>query len=203
MSSEQYIPIPGQLSVVFESDTLDMLQVGVLGTHLHEILNQVAITVLQVHDELERDAGRAPSLRFIPQTYERQDTLVRGRLKALRQGSIEMDIAAVVAAVFSQPGAVAILTNLLSNAIWAIGVYGARVSGVYVDWKKGREDEWAGFLMRPEAGRRRLRPRIEKFIEMLYQSSGGGKLKLKTRDVEIEIEFYGVSRPNVKRVEDA
>lgn len=197
MLYEDYLQIPGKLSLKFESDSLDLLQVGVLGTHLHSILNQVAITVLQVTDELERDAGRTPALRHIPQTYERQDALVKARLVGFREGSIEMEIAAVVAQVFSQPGAVSVLNNLLSNAIWAIGTYASRASGIFVHWKMGQEENFAGALLRPQAGRKRLRPKVEKFVKLLADSANGGRLRLRTDEVDFEIEFnprYGEDR---------
>lgn len=194
MNENEYTELPGALSVKFSADDLDLLQVGFLGTYLHAILNQAAISTLQVHDAHNRGAGRATVLKFIPQNYERSDVLVKARLKGLRQGSIELDIAAVVAQVFSQPGAVSLLSNLLSNAIWAIGVYAARVSGVYVNWKKGRDLDFAGELIRPEAGRKRMRPKIVQFVRLLAESSNGGKLRLKTDQVEFEIEFNPKNR---------
>jgi len=190
MIADDYIQIPGELSLKFQAKELDLLQMGVLGTHLHEILNQVAISVIQAHDADLREEGTVQTIKFIPQTFQRQDALIKARLNGFRQGSIEMDIGAVVASVFSQPGAVSILNNLLSSAIWAIGTYAARMHNIRVNWNsRGRDDGMYDFLVRPEAGRKRLRPKVEKFIELLAESSNGGRLRLKTDEVDFEIEF--------------
>jgi hypothetical protein len=127
MTENDYIKVPGQLSLTFKADEIDLLQVGLLGMHLHKILNQVAISMIQVHDELARPEGEPPAIKFIPQTFNREDALIKAQLKGFRQGSVEMEIAAVAAAVFSQPGAVSVLSNLLSSAIWAIGTYATRI----------------------------------------------------------------------------
>lgn len=203
MEQEKYSQLQGTLSLKFETDTLELLQVGVLGLHLHEIVNQVAITELQVADELQHSAGKPQLLTFIPQTYERQDKLIKIRLASFRQGSVEMDLNALVNAVASHPGAVAILTNLLSNAIWAIGTYAARVPGVFVRWKSGEGREFAGLLFRPKGGRKKLRPKIDKFVRLLAESSHGGRLYLKANDVEFEIEFDPPARKRAKTVEDS
>ena len=193
MAQDKYIQIPGELSLKFKADEIDLLQIGVIGTHVHEILNQVAISMIQQYDDL---ASEQQSINFIPQTMLRQDALIHARLKGLRQGSIEMDITAVAAQVFSQPGAASILTNLLSSAIWAIGTYAARMPRIYVKWNsKKREDDVYDILVRPQAGRRKLRPKIEKFIKLLAESSNGGRLHLKTDDVDFEIEFNPAQTP--------
>jgi len=189
-TENDYIEVPGKLSLTFKADHIDLLQIGVLGTHLHRVLNQVAISIIQVHDQHARQLSEPTAIKFIPQTFNREDALISARIKNLRQGSVEMDIAAVVAAVFTQPGGAAILENLLSNAIWAIGTYAAKMTNVTVDWKsKGRNDGSYDLLLRPEAGRKKLRPRIEKFIDLLAESPNGGRLHLKTSDLDLEIHF--------------
>jgi hypothetical protein len=196
MIENDYIQIPGKLSLIFKADEIDLLQVGVLGTHLHKILNQVAISMIQVYDELARPDGDPTTIKFIPQTFNREDALIKARLTGFREGSVEMDIAAVAAQVFSQPGAVSVLTNLLSSAIWAIGTYAARMPNIRVKWNSvHNRDDMYDILVRPEAGRKKLRPKIEKFIEMLAESSNGGRLHLKTDDVDFEIEFNPPPEP--------
>ena len=189
MPEHDYIPLNERLWLKFETEDMDILHIGVLNYHLHTVLNQVAITMFQVHDETLRDGGsRERALPFIPQTYNREDTLIRARVSKIRQGSLEMELSAFAAAIFSQPGAVAVVHNLFSNVIWAIGHYAAKVSGVYVRRIRGADN--SGALLRPQAARKRLRPKIEKFIHLLSESSNGGRLHFRSEDEEIEIEFY-------------
>lgn len=188
MVEDNYLNLPGNLLMRFHADELDLLQFGVIGLHIHGILNQVAISIIQAKDEIA--PGPTSSIKFIPQTLQRQDALIKARVIGFRQGSFEMEVQALVASVFSQPGAASILNNLLSSAIWAIGSYAMRMPRIRVIWKeKEREDDVYDILVRPEAGRRRLRPKIEKFIDALAESSNGGRLRLKTKDIDLEIEF--------------
>ncbi|MTI20394.1 hypothetical protein E1176_05110 [Fulvivirga sp. RKSG066] len=121
MNKLEYEQIDSPLSVKLSSDNLDMLQIGVLGSQLHRLLNQMALATIEEENERLEKQEKELIQFHIPQTLGREDVLVRAQISSLRQGSIELDIAAMVALVFSQDNAIALLQNLSANAIWAIG----------------------------------------------------------------------------------
>lgn len=184
----EYEEISEPLLVHFESKDMDLLQVGILNSSLHEILNQVAITILnEENEELERN-GKNRLLEYIPQSLGRQDVLVRARIIGVSEGSIELYIQPLLAQIFSEPTAVAILQNLVANALWAIGEYGRRVAGCYITRSKG-----LNYISRPLpeiSARHRLRPRVENLVKHLKEASNGGRIVLKTEDEELIVEFY-------------
>src|SRR5437868_1177231 len=101
----EYEKISEPLLIHFESEDMDLLQIGILNSSLHEILNQVAITILnEENDELE-SRGENKLLEYIPQSLSRQDVLVRGRILGVKEGSIEFYIQPLLAQIFSVPGA--------------------------------------------------------------------------------------------------
>src|ERR1043165_5034130 len=97
----EYEAIGNPLLIHFESRDLDMLQVGILTSALHEILNQVAITLLNEENEALERQGKNRLLEFIPQSLNRQDVLVRARIVGIKEGSIEFYIQPLLAQVFS------------------------------------------------------------------------------------------------------
>jgi hypothetical protein len=103
-----------------------------------------------------------------------------------------MEIAAFAAAVFSEPGAVAIIHNLFANVIWAIGCYGGKVAVAQIRQIRGGREH--SRYLPPQAARHKLRPRVEKFLKLLAEASNGGRLKLRSGDEEIEVEFYPKDR---------
>lgn len=132
--------------------------------------------------------GENKLLEYIPQSLNRQDVLVRARIVGIRGGSIEFYIQPLLSQIFSEPGAVAILQNLVANTLWAIGVYGKRVAGSRLIGHKG-----SAHMMRalPEtSARRRLRPRIENLIKHLKDASNGGRIEFRSGDEGLIVEFY-------------
>jgi hypothetical protein len=185
----EYEKISEPLFIHFESEDLDLLQVGILNSSLHEILNQVAITVLNEENAMLEREGRKKLLEFIPQSLSRQDILVRARIIGISEGSIEFNLQPFLAQVLSEPGAGAILHNLVANTIWAIGHYGTRVVGSRI---KGRKNsERISEVLPGTSARRRLRPRVENLLKHLKDASNGGRIILRSGDEELIIEFYG------------
>jgi len=184
----EYQEIGEPLLIHFESKDLDMLQVGILTSALHEILNQVAITILNEESDILQSQGENRLLDFIPQSPNRQDVLVRARIVGIREGSIEFYIQPLLAQIFSEPSAIAILQNLVANTIWAIGAYGKRVVGSSIIEQRG-----SAYMMRtlPDtSSRRRLRPRVENLIKHLKDTGNGGRIEFRSGDEELIVELY-------------
>lgn len=197
----EYEEIGQKLLIHFESDDLDLLQVGILNSSLHEILNQVAITILNQENEY-RELEQKPKLfDFIPQTLNREDILIRARVVGVSEGSIDLNIQPIVAQIFTEPGAVAILNSLVSNTIWAIATYGRRVVGSKI-FKHGESDRVPDALPATSA-RKRLRPRVEHLIKHLKDASNGGRIILRSGDEELIVEFYSHDGPSERRREHA
>jgi len=184
----EYQEVSDQLSIHFESEDLDLLQLGILNSSIHEILNQVAITVLNERNEELQSEGRNKILDYIPQSLSRQDILVRARLLGVKEGSIEFFIQPFLAQVFSEPGAISILHNLVANALWAIGFYGSRVVGTKI-MARATPVNMAEPLP-ATAAKRRIRPRVENLIKHLKDASNGGRIVLRSGDEELIVEFY-------------
>lgn len=198
----QYEKISGRLEVRSEAPDLDLLRLGILNSSLHEIFNLVALAIYEEANGREEEAGRQKLLDNIPQNMNRQDVLIRARIEGIRQGSIILDLQPLVAAVFSQPGAIAIVQNLAANVLWAIGQYGTKVTGVLIKWLNRRtgDGRTSGVLAIPSTtAHRRIRPRVEKLIEHLKESGNGGKISFKSGDEELTIEFYGADGGNRNR----
>jgi hypothetical protein len=189
----KYDEISAQLHIHFESDDMDLLQVGILNSSLHEILNQVAITVLNQENEHRESEGREKLFDFIPQTLSREDVLIRARIIGVSSGSLELNIQPIVAQIFSEPSAVAILNNLVANVIWAIATYSRRVVGSKIirTGKPGRISE----VLPATSSRRRLRPKVENLIKHLKDASNGGRIVLRSGDEELIVEFYSSEAP--------
>jgi hypothetical protein len=183
-----YQKISGRLSIQFESEDMDLLQVGILNSSLHDILNQVAITILNEENNVLEAEGSRRLLEFIPQSLSREDVLVRARITNVSQGSIKFDIQPFVAQVFTVPGAIAILENLIANTIWAIAAYGTRVVGSKI--RKTGHSKHIHEALPATAGRRRMRPRVENLIKHLKDASNGGRIILRSGDEELIVEFY-------------
>lgn len=193
--SMDYVPLQSQLSIRFEADDLDILQLGILNYHLHGLLNQVAIGALTEEDRIRQAEGDETLLDAIPQTLNRDDALIRARVSAVRQGSIELDLNTVVAALYSTPGAIAILQNLSADVIWAVGQFASRVTSARVlNWRKSNIDRKIPSV----SARRKLSTKVEKFVRLLAESSSGGRIYLRSGDEELEIEFNHPKRPNNK-----
>jgi len=184
----EYQKIGAPLTLHFESENLDLLQVGILNSALHEIMNQVAIGVVDEENKFLQSQGQQKILDHIPQTFTRQDILVRARIVGVRGGSIEFDIQPLLALVFNQPNAVAILQNLAANVIWAIANYGTRVVGTQISQKGNSQSDRP--IIPETSARRRLRPRVERLLEHLKETSNGGRIVLRSGDEELIVEFY-------------
>ena len=184
----KYSEISRPLHIHFESDDMDLLQVGILNSSLHEIMNQVAITVLNQENEQREREGKEKILDFIPQTLSREDVLVRARITGVSEGSLGIDIQPIVAQVFSEPGAVAILSNLVANTIWAVANFSRRVVGSRII-RKGKPGQISDVLP-GTSSRRRLRPKVENLIKHLKYASNGGRIVLRSGDEELIVEFY-------------
>jgi hypothetical protein len=184
-----YENLKSKLVLKFDSDNLDILQVGILNYHLHGLLNQVAIALLGEEDTHRVARGEPKLLQIIPQTTNRDDALIRARITGVRQGSIELDLQTVILAVYSTPGAIAILQNLAANVIWAVGAYAYRVSGAKVT--KHRSSLADDHNVQSVAARKRLGTKAEKFVKLLAESTNGGRIYLKSDDEELEIIFNG------------
>lgn len=186
----QYEKISDPLEVRFEALDLDLLQLGILNTSLHSILNQVALAIYDDANQKEEEAGRPKLLDHIPQNLNREDVLVRARVEGIRQGSVIYELQPIIAAVFSQPGAIAIAGNLVANVLWAIGAYGTRVAGAAIT-RAGRQRDGRMLPVPATTARRRIRPQVERLIQHLKQSGNGGKITFRSGDEELTIEFYG------------
>ncbi|WP_375578684.1 hypothetical protein ABWH96_16885 [Marivirga tractuosa] len=186
MNNLKYKEIDSPLSVNLSSDDLDMLQIGVLGSQMHKLLKQMALVTLEEENANLEKQEKELIQYHIPQTLGREDVLVRAKISSLRQGSIEIDIAAMVALVFSQANAISLLQNLSANAIWAIGEYATKVTGVNVISRKtGRDSE-----VKKTVSRRRLGPMATKVIKELKDTANGGRLELRSGEDELIIEIY-------------
>lgn len=184
----QYEKVSNPLSIHFESDDLDLLQVGILNSSLHKILNQVAIALLSEENKNLEKIGQDKILDHIPQTLSRDDVLIRARIISVNQGSIKFDIVPLLAMIFSQAGAAAILQNLISNVIWAIGTYGLKVPGCKIIRQQSLSDEK---LQVPNtSAKRRIRPIVVQLVNHLKEASNGGKITLRSGDEELTVEFY-------------
>lgn len=185
----EYKQLASRLTLKFEADDLDILQLGILNYHLHGLLNQVAIAMLGEEDELRARRGEDKLLSIIPQTPNRDDALIRGKITGVRQGSIELDLQTVILAIYSTPGAIAILQNLAANVIWAVGAFASRVAAArIVRHESSFDDE---HRVPSVAARKRLGTKVEKFVQLLAESTNGGRIYLKSGDEELEIEFNG------------
>ena len=183
----KYQTLNQPLSIYFHSNDLDLLQVGILGTEMHKLLNQVAIALIEENNKA-LDKAKKPLVEFhLPQSTYRDDVLIRAKVSAIRQGSIELDIGVVMAQVFSIPGATSIVGNLMATAIWAIGEYATKVVGCRVTKRETRTDVSA---VAKTSARRRLGPIVERAFKELQASSNGGEFRMKSGDEEIEIKFY-------------
>jgi hypothetical protein len=193
----EYQRIGAPLSLHFESENLDLLQVGILNSSLHEIMNLVAIAIVDEENEFAQSHGEQKILDHIPQTFTRQDILIRASIIGVREGSIEFDIQPLLALVFTVPNAVAVLQNLAANVIWAIGTYGTRVVGSRIVRKGISQGDRPSI---PEtSARRRLRPRVERLLKHLKETSNGGRIVLRSGDEELIIEFYPSNGPEKSR----
>lgn len=188
---EETIEVGEPLRVHFEVDELNLLNLGLLSWHLHTIMNQVAVTLFQARNEEMRAEGKSPMLESVPQSASREAALVRATIGRIKGGSLDIELAGRVSAVFSQPGAATVVHKLFSNALWAIANYATKTEGVAVRWIKGQEEAFDAALMRPIGGRRPLKQKIEKFINTLSESAKGGKLTLSTPVAGLEIVFVG------------
>lgn len=123
----------------------------------------------------------------------REDVLVRARITGISGGSLELNIQPIVAQVFSEPGAVAILNNLVANTIWAIANYSRQVVGSKIirKGKPGRISE----VLPATSSRRRLRPRVENLIKHLKHASNGGRIVFRSGEEELIVEFYSSQPP--------
>ena len=184
----EYQDLNTPIQLKFSSDNLDLLQVGILGSELHRLFNQIAIALIQEENK-KLDERNEPLIEYhIPQSTGRDDILIRARVTALRQGSIEIDLAAFVALVFSQPGAVAIIHNIAANAIWAISSYSSKIVGCSVTTKNSTQ----GNPNLPKtSAKRRLGPIIERVFNELKSSSNGGEFILKSGEEEVIIRING------------
>lgn len=188
----KYEDLDSPLSIYFHSNNLDLLQIGILGSEIHKLLNQVAISLIEEHNK-ELDAAKQPLIDFhLPLSSSREDVLIRANVSAIRQGSIELEVAAVMAQVFSVPGAGAIVQNLMATAIWAIGEYAKKVVGCRITKQSNTKDI---SKIAKTSSRRRLGPIVERVLKELKASSNGGEFRMKSGDEEIEIKFYSNTGP--------
>ncbi|WP_176764260.1 hypothetical protein [Aquimonas voraii] len=186
----KYIELGEKLELSLSSDDMDLLQTGILSQSMHDILNHVAIALFEEANLEAEQAGQPKVLEQIPQNLTRDDVLIRARISGVRQGSVVYELAPVIAAVFSLPGAVAVCQNLVSNVIWAVARYGVEVSGIRVS-HSGRGNARG---VPSTSGRKRIRPRVERLIKHLKEASNGGKVTIKSGDEELTIEFFGSDR---------
>lgn len=189
--------LPERLRIKFSATNLDLLALGVLGSSLHEILNQVAVTMYQMSDDEKKKRGEKGDLLHIPTNYDRVDNLVTARIDGIRQGSVVLDVSGlVVASVFSTPGAVSVIHNLFSQLVWTVGARAYRRFGTFARLSTSptlekEEESLVKHLLKPVAGRRKLNTRIDRFLDSLSRSSAGGSLRLRADNVELEIIFNG------------
>lgn len=188
----KYDKLESSLTLKFSADELDILEFGNLNYHLHCLLNQVAISMLNLEDERRMLHGEEKLLETIPQTMNRDDALIRARIVGVRQGSVELDLQTAILSIASTPGAASILQNLAANTIWAIGIYAQRVAGAKILKRFSRTNQ--EHLISPVSARKRLGSKVEKFVKQLAESPNGGRLYLRSGDEELEIEFNSSRR---------
>lgn len=189
------------ITLSYDSDDLDLLQIGVLNKSLHNLLNQVAIAMLDEENQEREKAGKPRLITTLPTTFTREDVLIRARLVGLHQGSIVQDLQPVLAAVASNPHAVAILQNLAANVIWAIGEFGVRVSGVKLSHRLNRGRDRV--RLPGISARRRLSAKVVNLVKEIKEAGNGGRLVIKTRDEELIIELNAPARrPDQHHVDD-
>jgi hypothetical protein len=182
----EYETLEATSSVVFTSEEFDLLQFGLVGEQIHRLLNRVAIALLTEANK-QRQAREEPLISFkIPQTENRDDVLIRARIVRLREGSLEIDLSVLLATVFAQPGAVAVLENLVSSAIWALGARASRVIGCRLVGQKTNRN----VRLPATSARRRLGPVVDRFLKTIQSSTRSGRLIWRTGDEEVIIEFF-------------
>lgn len=183
--------ISSELAIYYQADEIDLHQVGTLNNSLHELLNQIAISMIESENDRRSKREECHILDSLPTSFGRSDILIRGRVAALKTASIEAVITPVLHAAAANPHVIALLQNLSANVVWAIGKYGADQAGIRIrNWKGDARDA----DVKGVAAKKLSSVRVRNLIKDLKDSSNGGRLKLKSGEDEIEIEFYGPRR---------
>lgn len=182
-----YNPISNRLELMYEAEEIDLLQIGILNKSLHNLLNQVAIALLEKESQNYQDQRGNRTIPILPMTFSREDILIRARVVGIRQGSLILDLQPYIAAVANTPGAIAILQNLVANVIWAIAAFGWKVSGATIS-RRGRSN--ANTHLLSAGAQRRLSTKVQQFLKEIKEAGNGGKLVLKSEDEELTVELY-------------
>ena len=181
-----YQKVGTPIQIHFESNDLDLLQIGILNKSLHDLLNQTAISILNQYSEIEQARGNPKAFDYLPITVNREDILIRGRLTNVSVGSINIDLQPYVASVLSTAGAYAILQNLSASLILSILAHSAKVIGVKAVRIPTRKFSENISVVRNE---KRLSNQVSKLLKDLSGSTNGGKIYIRSGDEEILIEL--------------
>jgi hypothetical protein len=187
MEKNQDSKVSNRLKVHYESDDLDLLQIGVLNKSLHNLLNHIAIAIVEIENEKAESRGEKRIVDTIPQTFTREDVLIRARLETIKIGSIELELQPYLAAIACSPHSIAILQNLVANAMWAIMEYAAKIPGISIS-KKSKGSNTS--TLPGTSAKRRLSTKVNNLVKEIKESGHGGKLTIKSEDEELTIELY-------------
>jgi hypothetical protein len=205
MQTDDYIAIQGKLTIELRFPSTSLLQMGVMGIHFHQLLNQTALAVIRDADDPQSNEGGEPLLKYVPHTMDGEDALIDAGIVELKKGSLIVEIEAAVAPVFNNPHSVAVLEGLTANAIWVIAMHASRIGGVAI---RMMHDATEKLIKIGDRKRRtlnssaKLRSTVEKLLLALKDSSNGGRVHLKSGDIEIDIEFYPTDRRSSRDVAD-
>jgi hypothetical protein len=163
----EYIDLETDLEISFESERLDMLQLGYLNLGMHRIMNRIAL------DMLTKEGWLIGSL---PADSASELVLVRGIAISFENGSfvekIQLKVASVVSGEnlqrFGRDFVISVMANLA-----AAGIIGPMPPELPPD---------------PPPVIEQVRPDINKMVQDLA-TNGGGKITIKSNGAEITIEI--------------
>jgi len=114
----------GNLEIEYVGKPLDLYSFGVLHLNIQDIIDKVAFYTLSEAGLLEPSWRRQKYLPTrVPSAYRR---LLRAEIRTLKVGSLSESIIFGAISVLADSNVRAVLQNLLSNIIWAIGVSGVK-----------------------------------------------------------------------------
>ncbi|MCI0418876.1 MAG: hypothetical protein L0312_06590 [Acidobacteria bacterium] len=176
----------GTLEVSLTGQSPDLDALGVLQTHLQEIVDRVAYWVAFEGGMLPPTSMNMPHLRRLGRAFRlgQPGYLVKGRLLKASTGSLIQEIGIALAVVVADPDMRAVLQNLAANVVWAISVSGVR--GL-------RQREGSVPFEQNSRYRNRLDPvdvgpNLRTILLALAESGQAGELHFRTRARGVEQE---------------
>ncbi|EMI21550.1 hypothetical protein RMSM_01529 [Rhodopirellula maiorica SM1] len=120
------------LDISFNGPSLDLYAMGVFHLNLQEIVDKVAYGLLAKERALPPVLRHRPYY-LAPPYYRGSPPLIKSLVASIKVGSLYETVSFVVATVLADQNSIAILNNLASDVIWAVGksgIEGVRRSNV-------------------------------------------------------------------------